>query len=143
MRFKCTKDDGSKPHFPSRLQNDCPGISDIRISPEIVFQVLKKCKTNSAAWPDGLPPIFLHNTASSLAFPLSTLFRTLIDLRSFPNEWKSSIIIPKFEKGSPSDRSNYCPISLTCTCCKILERIIAVELVDYLLTHNLITCQRK
>ena len=53
-----TKDDGSKPHFPSRLQNDCPGISDNKISPEIVFQVLKKCKTNSAARPDGFPSVF-------------------------------------------------------------------------------------
>ena len=50
-----TDDDGSQPHFPSRLQNDCSGISDIRISPEIVFQVLKKCKTNSAAGPTIFP----------------------------------------------------------------------------------------
>ena len=50
-----------------------------------------------------------------------------------------SIITPKFKKGSPSDPANYRPIALTSTCCKILERIIATELLEYLNKHNLIT----
>ena len=54
-------------------------------------------------------------------------------------EWKQSIIIPKFKKGSPTDPSNYRPISLTCTCSKILESIISNQLTNYLLEHNLIT----
>ena len=38
-------------------------------------------------------------------------------LRSLPQEWKHSILTPKFKKGNPSDPSNYRPIALTCTCC--------------------------
>ena len=132
------QDDGSIPPFPPRIPNDdC--ISDINISPDIIFRTLKKLKTNGAAGPDGLPPIFYHHTTSSLAFPLSLLFRTLIDTHSIPDEWRTAIITPKFKKGSPSDPANYRPISLTCTGCKILESIITSEVLHFLLGHNLIT----
>ena len=134
-----TSDNGSAPHFPSRILSDNNGMSDVEITSDIVLSILKKLKTNSAAGPDGLPPIFFHHTAYTLSFPLSTLFRSLIDLRSIPSEWKQSIIKPKFKKGSPTDPSNYRPISLTCTCSKILESIISNQLTNYLLEHNLIT----
>ena len=61
-------------------------MSDVEITPDIILSILKKLKINSAAGPDGLPPIFFHHTAYTLSFPLSTLFRSLIDLRSIPSE---------------------------------------------------------
>ena len=135
-----TKDDGNAPQFPCRLLNDqIAEISDIKISPQIVTKILKKLKTNSAAGPDNLPPILFHYTAPSLSLPLSILFRSLIDLRTLPQEWKLSIIIPKFRRGAPSDPTNYHPIALTCTCCKVLEKIIASDLIQFLIDHNLIT----
>jgi hypothetical protein len=132
-------DDGVLPPFPSRLPPNTETLSDINISPKIVNAILKKLKTNAAAGPDGLPPIFYHYTATTLSAPLSILFRSLIDLRTLPAEWKISIISPKFKKGAPSDPSNYRPIALTCTCCKILERIISCDILTYLHEHKLIT----
>ncbi|MFZ2538165.1 MAG: reverse transcriptase family protein [Oscillospiraceae bacterium] len=49
---------------------------------------------------------------------------------------------PKFKKGSPAYPSNYRPISLTCTCCKILESLIANDLLDFLISHKLISSQQ-
>jgi hypothetical protein len=138
--WKFFVNDGNAPQFPCRLPNDkTTEISDIKISPQIVIKILKKLKTNSAAGPDNLPPIFFHYAAPSLSLPLSILFRSLIDLRTLPQEWKLSIIIPKFKKGAPSDPTNYRPIALTCTCCKILETIVASDLIQFLIDHNLIT----
>ena len=57
-------------------------------------------------------------------------------------DWKKAIITPKFKKGQPSLPSNYRPIALTCTCCKILEKIIANELILFLKIHNLIDKQQ-
>jgi len=134
-----TKDDGIVPPFPSRIPPNNPGISDVTITPHIINKILIKLKTNSAAGPDCLPPIFFHHAAASMQYPLSILFRSLIDLHSLPSEWKTSVITPKFKKGSPSDPANYRPIALTCTCCKILESLISSELNQYLLEHKLIT----
>ena len=103
---------------------------------------LKKLKSNTAAGPDSLPPIFYHNTATAIDFPLSILFRSLIDLHTLPDEWRQSIITPKFKKGSSSDVSNYRPIALTCTACKILETLITTTLLDFLHKNNIISKQQ-
>ena len=81
----------------------------------------------------------IKKTCRTLCFPISVLFRSLLDLHNLPSEWKHSIISPKFKSGSPSDPKNYRPISLTCTCCKVLESIIVAELLEFLNTHKLIS----
>ena len=100
--------------------------------------MIKKLKSNSAAGPDRLPPIFFKHTASTISFPLSVLFRTFIDLHLLPPEWRHAIITPKFKKGQPSEPANYRPIALTCCCSKILESIVASSLITYLQDHKLI-----
>ena len=137
-----THDNGSTPNFPSRTPPNCPGINDIHITPSLITRTLGKLKKNSAAGPDRLPPIFFHNTSSFISFPLSILFRTFVDSKSLPQEWKHSIITPKLKKGSPSNPHNYRPIALTCTCCKIFETLVASDLTNYLLSHNLINKQQ-
>ena len=95
---------------------------------------------NAAAGPDRLPSPQKFSVKQQNLFPVhSIIFRTFLDSHDLPSNWKKSIISPKFKKGSPSDPSNYRPIALTSTCCKILESIIASELTDFLLKHNLIS----
>ena len=137
-----TVDDGNIPPFKSRLPSSSPGINDINTSPAAVRRVLGSLKSNSAAGPDGIPAIFYRKGAPSLSFPMSIVFRSLIDLHDLPSEWRHSIITPVFKKGSPSDPSNYRPISLTCSCCKILETLIVHDLIYFLNTHNLISKQQ-
>ena len=40
-----TNDDGKTPNFLTRIDSDCGGISDIKISPQIINTILKKLKT--------------------------------------------------------------------------------------------------
>jgi hypothetical protein len=50
-----------------------------------------------------------------------------------------AFVTPVFKKGATSDPNNYRPISLTCSCCRVMERIINSRLINYLLEHQLIT----
>ena len=43
-----------------------------------------------------------------------------------------------FKKGSKSSAANYRPISLTCILCKVLEHIIASQVVKHLNSHDLL-----
>ena len=135
-----TQDNGTLPHFPSRLPPNSPAkIDDININEIVIKRILSKLKTNPVPGPDRLPPIFYNKTSASISFPLCIIFRTFVDLKNLPAEWKKSIVTPEFKKGNQSIPSNYRPIALTCTCCKILESIISGELNDYLFEHNLIS----
>lgn len=52
--------------------------------------------------------------------------------------WKTAIITPLFKKGRPTDPSNYRPVSLTSAFGKIMERVIASSVVQYLNHNNLL-----
>ena len=45
---------------------------------------------------------------------------------------------PIFKKGDKSSAANYRPISLTCILCKVLEHIIASQLVKHMNSHDLL-----
>ena len=133
-----TIDDGVCPQFLSRFRHTIDTINDVDINPETICRILKNLKSNSAAGPDGLPAVFFRNTSNSISFPLAIMFRSFIDLHGLPSDWSKAVIAPKFKKGQPSIASNYRPIALTCTTCKILEKIIAIELIEFLQKHGLI-----
>jgi len=61
-----TIDNGITPPFQSCLSPNTLGINDIPISSLRVKNILSKLKSNSAAGPDQLPPIFYRNTASAI-----------------------------------------------------------------------------
>ena len=132
-----THDDNILPPFQERLSRPAE-INDINITQSIVYSHLSKLKTNSSCGPDSSPPFF-KRCAPSISHPLHVLFRSLLELHKLPAEWKLSIITPKFRKGSPSDPQNYRPISLTCTCCNVMESIITTDLLKFLSTHHLLT----
>ena len=61
------------------------------------------------------------------------------DQSILPLDWKSANVSPIFKKGSKKDKGNYRPVSLTCHACKIMERILKDEIVNFLEENNKIT----
>ena len=49
-----------------------------------------------------------------------------------------ALVAPIFKKGDKSSAANYRPISLTCILCKVLEHIIASNVVEHMNKHDLL-----
>jgi len=103
-----------------------------------VFKDLCVIKTG-AAGPDNLPPILFKNLKQALAQPLSMLFNLIHQFGEVPTLWKTAIVVPIFKKGSPSLASNYRPISLTSSCCKLFETSIKSSLLHFASVKGLIS----
>ena len=56
-----------------------------------------------------------------------------------PDSWKYATVTPIHKKGPTSDPNNFRPVSLTATCCRVMERVINNQLLHYLLDHHLIS----
>jgi len=114
-------------------------LSSINFFPSAVEKELRLLKPTTSTGPDGIPNVLLKHCARSLAVPLSHLFDTSFKDGVLPLGWKIANVTPVHKKGPTIDPSNYRPISLTSTCCRVMERIINNELINYLLLNNLIT----
>jgi len=132
-----TADNGVLPNVNSSHAH-C-SLENIVFTPTMVKRSLSKLKAKAAGGPDLVPPIFLKRCSSALCQPLAVLFQIFFDNSYLPPVWLQAFITPVFKKGNPALSSNYRPISLTCTLCKLMEVIVKDQLLSYLLNKGLIT----
>ena len=99
----------------------------INFEPEKIKTHLLAINPNKAQGPDLIHGRVLKECASTLAYPLSRLFKLSYVSGNIPADWKLANVVPVHKKGSKSEVSNYRPISLTSLVMKINERIIREE----------------
>ena len=111
----------------------------VSFTPDIVFKALSCAKNTLSSGPDAIPSLFWSKVAAAVTFPVSVLFTASYVFSTLPSEWKTAIVQPLYKKGDPCTESNYRPISLTCTLCKIMEGIVKDNLLNFALSNNIIT----
>jgi len=87
--------------------------------------------------------LFIKNCATTLCLPLCHIFDSSIKNGQIPEQWRNTIVVPVHKKGVTSNPNNFRPISLTCTSCRVMERIINENILSYLLHNHLLTPQQK
>lgn len=117
----------------SRINSDIVSISG-------VISMLLNLKTKTSPGPDGIPNVFLSRYAEVLARFLAAIFSASLSSGVIPSDWKVGRIVPVFKKGDVMVPGNYRPISLTSSCCKILEHIIANYISKFLNDNGLLSC---
>jgi Reverse transcriptase (RNA-dependent DNA polymerase)/Endonuclease-reverse transcriptase len=113
-------------------------LSSIEFTPAKVEQAIRKLKHDSSPGPDNIPAYFLQKCADTLSPHLSLAMNESLEKGILHKTWSEAIIIPIYKKGDRYTAENYRPISLTCNPCKVMEKIIAVELTEFLLNNNII-----
>ena len=81
--------------------------------------------------------------ASSIAKPLTILFRNCLESECFPKEWKKANIVPAHQKHDKQLIKNYRPLSLLPICSKIFEKVIFNSLFKYLDDNNLLNSNQS
>ena len=81
--------------------------------------------------------------ASSIAEPLTILFRNCLESECFPKEWKKANIVPAHQKHDKQLIKNYRPLSLLPICSKIFEKVIFNWLFKYLDDNNLLNSSNQ
>ena len=102
-------------------------MDEFNISVGGILKLLKKLNSGKAAGPDKLKPLLLRGLAEEIA-PIIQI-DIIIQTGKLPADWCHALVTPIFKKGDKSSAANYRPISLTCILCKVLEHIMASQVV--------------
>lgn len=114
------------------VDSGSPSPSGLKFSEEGIFSLLLKIDTKKSGGPDNIPNAFLKRYAEWVSKYLLVIFETSLSQYCVPNDWHCSRGIPVFKSGERHSMNNYRPISLTCTCCKIMEHALSKYLYNYL-----------
>ena len=113
-------------------------MTDVVITKENVERHLKDLKTDKSPGIDALHPMFLREVRHEISDVLAEIMNRSLKTGEIPRDWKDAIIVPLFKKGSRSEASNYRPVSLTCIICKVMEKIIQLELMNHIRHHSIL-----
>ena len=117
------------PHPTLRLDN---------ISQQQIVDIISAMETKSSTDANGISTKILKYIKYQLSEPLSHLFTLSVTTGVFPSKLKISRTIPIFKTGEHSCCDNYRPISLLSSISKILEKVVANNLVNHLELNNLL-----
>ena len=119
-------------------QQQTENLSNLEISTNGIEKLLKNLKPDKAAGPDRIKPIVLKELSEQIAPILQVIYTVSLQTGQVPEDWTSANVAPLYKKGDKSDAANYRPISLTCIACKLMEHIVASNLVRFLDSNNLL-----
>ena len=134
MRVQDLSNAGGLPSdtIPDRQQDSKTNMPEIDISLNGLLKLLHKLKPGKAAGPDMLKPLLLRELRDKIAPIIKVIFDRSLQTGKLPADWTKANVMPVFKKGDKSPVANYRPISLTCILCKVLEHILASNIVKHL-----------
>ena len=128
--------------YPSKVQcqilNSTPKMESISVSLNGIVKLLKDLNPHKAAGPDQIKPLVLQRLRDVIAPILQVIFQRSLDTGRGQKDWSTAFVCPLFKKGDASLASNYRPISLTSILCKVLEHIVATNVVSHMDKHKLL-----
>ena len=99
---------------------------------------IKSLKTTNSFRSDGIPFRFLIDSLPVTIYYILIIVNTSIVTDVHPDLWKHPYVSPVFKSGDAENIGNYRPISLLPILSKILEKIVANQLTDFLENNKLL-----
>ena len=127
---------GPLPEFESHASYNSSNniVEDIVLTFDDVKNELSKLDCFKSMGPDGIHPKLLKSLSEDSKFvnALVELFRKCTDSGMLPAVWKTANVTALFKSGSKKVPLNYRPVSLTCIICKVYEKLLRTNILDFL-----------
>ena len=101
------------------------------VTPKDIYEVIMSLDPSKKTSGD-IPTRILINSVACIANSLSNCFNSCLDMGVFPHELKLADVIPVHKKDSATNKENYTPIPLLPSLSKIFEKIIYIQLSDFM-----------
>ena len=106
------------------------------ITPDTMLNYILAIKPKKSKDDNDFSMELLHKVAPHIAIPLAHIYNCSVQTGIFPENMKISRIIPIFKSGDPLDPDNYRSIFMINIFSKVVEKIIAERLSEFLESNN-------
>jgi hypothetical protein len=114
-------------------------MADVSVTPGEIIDATNLLLPKKSLDMNGVSLFFIKKVINSLANPLAHVFTCSLKLGYVPNQLKLAKVIPIFKSGDRQSMDNYRPISLLSNFSKILEKIVATRLTNFLDVHKILS----
>ena len=118
---------------------DIEGFRPQPVSVDTIILTFKQLNETKSVGADGLGFKFLKDSLIVLAFYFTIIINTSIVTGVYPSLWKLALVIPFYKSGDSNEAANYRPISILPILSKLLEKIIANQLMEFLENNKLLS----
>lgn len=108
------------------------------VNPDEIYEIIMKLNVKKSGDIYGITPKLIKIIAEPLAPILSLIFNKSFELGKFPQNMKTSKVIPIHKNDSKMLTSNYRPISLLPILSKIFEKIMYSRIMDFVKTQKIL-----
>ena len=109
------------------------------INVETLILTVKQLNETSAVGADDIGYRFVIDSLPVTSFYLTVCVNTSIVTGEYPSVWQHALVTPVFKSGDPDEITNYRPISILPVLSKIIEKVVANQLVEYLEINNFLS----
>lgn len=104
-----------------------------------INDVIRSLKNSNSIGVDEITTNFIKDATDSITSIITYLINSSLMSNVVPEIWKTAIVIPIYKKsGVKSNPANYRPISILPVLSKILEKVVAKQLLTHLEKYNII-----
>jgi hypothetical protein len=140
-------DQNNVPNFAENFFRNSPANDDIplfnlagvSVTPGEVIEATNILSPKKSQDMNGVSLFFIKKVINSLANPLAHVFTCSLKNGYVPNQLKIAKVIPIYKSGDRQSMDNYRPISLLSNFSKILEKIVAIRLTNFLEANNILS----
>ena len=104
-----------------------------------VILIVKDLNATNSIGSDGIALRFLRDALCVIVPYLTCIVNTSLVTGVFPESWKHALVVPLYKNGDPDIVNNYRPVSILPVVSKILEKIVAKQLSEYLEENKLLS----
>lgn len=112
------------------------------VTPECVYNITMSLRSSNTLDAYDISTNQLKKFIEYICYPLTHVFNNILCHGVFPRKLKMAKIIPVHKKGKRDSPSNYRPIAILPVFSKIIEKIIAQQLVDFLTLNSALAPQQ-
>ena len=124
-------------HLKLMMKNKNTTFSLSPVHPDLVNEIVSNLKNSKSCGIDNIDTHILKIIKPLIIPALTHIVNLSILTAKFPSAWKYSKVVPLLKKDDPLCPKNYRPVALIPILSKILERVIFIQIVDYMESNGL------